>query len=101
MAFYNAFLPIWADYLFSLGTVLVPSYLILLALFQRYLIYIPNFPPDSRVTHLSPDRYGFEDGWEEWWLRTKDGVKVHAFWLPSSRNADEHVTILYFHVSAH
>lgn len=61
---------------------------------QTRLIYIPTFPTGSRQIVWKPDRFGWQD-WEEVWLRSADGTRLHAYWMPTH---DAECTILYFHV---
>lgn len=97
--------------------------------FQKDIIYMAKFPPESRTQVPKPSQFGFEN-WENVELLTKDNVKLHAYWLPyrtgkfsTDRNTskenlvikeryphfdaslsvqDEYasVTLLYFHANA-
>ena len=65
---------------------------------QTKLIYVPHFPPGSRKEVWRPSRFGFVS-FEEVTLRSLDGVKLHAFWIPSQTRPSTQVpTILFFHV---
>ncbi len=68
--------------------------LVLFALFLRWrepsMIYYP-----ARGLDDSPDRHGWE--YEDVWLTTADGVRIHGWWLPRSSNA---ATILFLHGNA-
>lgn len=53
--------------------------LLALVAFQRKLYYVPSLPGAPRAEYpATPDRFGL--GFEEVWLTTSDGVKLHA-WL--------------------
>ena len=86
--------PVWKRMLGYVVT-LVVSYLVLLALvrlFENKLIFFPDYPGrlsgDWRPTGLPV---------EDVWLKTSDGVKLHAWWIPRP-SAD--FTFLAFHGNA-
>ena len=66
--------------------------LVLARVFENHLIFFPNFP--GRLTgDWNPHGLGVEDAW----LRTSDGVKLHAWWI-APKNAE--YTFLCFHGNA-
>ncbi len=74
---------------------LVLAYLVILVLFRSFenqLIYFPNHPG-----RLSGDWHPEGLRVEDVWLRTADGVKLHAWWIPS-REAE--FTFVAFHGNA-
>ena len=55
-----------------------------LVVFQRKLVYVPSLPGAPRQLYqFQPERFGLT--YEELWLTTKDGVRLHA-WLCASRH---------------
>eukprot|EP01027_Heterolobosea_sp_BB2_P016102 GEZU01022965.1.p1 GENE.GEZU01022965.1~~GEZU01022965.1.p1 ORF type:complete len:186 (-),score=33.34 GEZU01022965.1:6-563(-) len=67
---------------------------------QNLLLYVTYFPKDSRgkFTYL-PSRFNLP--FEDIWLRTKDGVKIHCWFIKQQHeNAHNAPTIIYFHGNA-
>ncbi len=80
----------------SLVLTLVLAYLgiaLFLFLFQGRLLYLPHVP--GRGIEATPDRYGLP--WEEVWLETEDGERLHGWWIPAT---DATRTVLIFHGNA-
>lgn len=99
---------------------------VLLYIFQSKLIYLPQMPPGSREEVWKPSRFGYGPArsmqqeketsgtWEEVEIITKDGKKLHAFWIdaPSIWNKNDNAntsentsdsspfTIIYFQANA-
>lgn len=70
---------------------------------QRAMIY-PSYVMDSRNTVDKPSKHNFHK-WEELWLKSSDGLKLHAYWIPyhDQNNKDmqwEVPTILCLHANA-
>lgn len=88
------------DYALTLLTVGLVAGAIVVYKFQNKLIYVPHFPLGSRTEVWRPSKFGFPT-FEEVFLHTLDGVKLHAFWMPCA-SADPRTipTILYLHANA-
>jgi hypothetical protein len=72
------------------------AYLLLLGgvyLGQSHLLYLPGLP--SRDLAMTPKDIGL--AYEDVWLRTDDGVRLHAWYLPA---AQPRGTLLFFHGNA-
>jgi len=85
-----------------IATVIALAILLLFSA-QRAMIY-PSFVMDSRKTVDKPSKYNFQK-WEEIWLKSSDGVKLHAYWIPyhDQNNKDlqwEVPTVLCLHANA-
>lgn len=61
-----------------------------LFLFQSRLVFLP-----SRALSATPERIGLQ--YEDVWLRTDDGVRIHGWFLP---HAEPRGTLLFFHGNA-
>lgn len=59
---------------------------------ERRMIYYP-----SRLLVATPDRWGWS--YEDVWLTTADGVRIHGWWLPAT-NQPSPLTILLLHGNA-
>lgn len=89
-----------SDYALTSMTVGVLAILGGLYVLQTKLIYVPDFPPGSRKDVWRPSRFGFQK-FDEVTLVTSDGVRLHAYWIPSPRKASNSVpTVLFFHANA-
>jgi len=66
---------------------------LLLFLFQGRLLYLPHVP--GRELDATPDFYGLS--WEEVWLETDDGERLHGWWIPEDPSSP---TALIFHGNA-
>jgi hypothetical protein len=83
----------------SLGSVLVMAaggYLLLLVgvyFGQSHLLYLPDLP--TRELSVTPQDIGL--AYEDVWLQTEDGVRLHAWYLPA---AEARATLLFFHGNA-
>jgi fermentation-respiration switch protein FrsA (DUF1100 family) len=83
------------EQLLRLARVLVFAYLAVLALariFESHLIFFPNEP-----NRLDGDWHPQGLPIEDVWLRTSDGVKLHAWWIPA---VNPKFTFLAFHGNA-
>ena len=79
--------------------VMVPLFGLLLWAFQGYLIYVPSMPPGSRETTWLPSRFGMQK-FDRVKLKTKDGLSLDAFWIPSQKSSKVTPTIIYCHANA-
>ncbi len=59
---------------------------------EPHLLYFP-----MRDLELTPDRLGWQ--YEDVWLTTADGVRIHGWWLPAPHPPSP-ITILFFHGNA-
>lgn len=90
----------FSDYALTSVTVGVIAILSGLYALQTKLIYVPDFPPGSRKDVWRPSRFGFHK-FDEVTLVTSDGIRLHAYWIPSTRKTSKSVpTILFFHANA-
>lgn len=69
--------------------------LVLLVAFQEKLIYVPNAPGLAKEYPFDPTRLSMQ--FEDVWLTTEDGVKIHCWYLPHSRKAP---TVLWLQENA-
>jgi hypothetical protein len=60
---------------------------------QAGMLYLPDLP--SRTLTATPQDIGL--GYEDVWLRTEDGVRLHGWYVPA---APAHGTLLFFHGNA-
>ncbi|PJF19942.1 hypothetical protein PSACC_00244 [Paramicrosporidium saccamoebae] len=90
----------FVDYSLTSATVAVMAILCGVYAMQSKLIYVPDFPPGSRKQVWRPSRFGWTD-FEDFFLDTADGVRIHVFWMPSHRKKPIEVpTLLFFHANA-
>lgn len=96
MGLYSWVLPGILDTLATGGTMAVGAAAGVIYAFQRRLIYIPQFPPGSRQALWKPTQYGWKE-YEDVWLQSKDGIRIHAFWIPCTTNGgDSSAPTIYF-----
>ncbi len=65
---------------------------------QKMLIYPANMPEGSRDVVDTPDQHNMP--YEEVWLTSDDGLKLHAYFILHPNNARQKYTILYCHANA-
>jgi fermentation-respiration switch protein FrsA (DUF1100 family) len=84
-----------AGFLTTAATVIsVYVALLLYAYFgQAGMLYLPNLP--SRALSATPQAIGLQ--YENIWLRTEDGVRLHGWYIPA---ASARGTVLFFHGNA-
>lgn len=88
------------DYALTSLTVSLAVVIVAMHKLQTKLIYVPQFPAGSRKQVWRPSRFGFSL-FEELFLQTSDGVKLHAYWIPCvAARPDSVPTILYLHANA-
>jgi abhydrolase domain-containing protein 13 len=96
MGFYFWILPNLLDNIATGGTIAAGTAALALYAVQRRLIYIPQFPPGSRISVWKPSQFGWKN-FDEIWLRSKDGAKIHAYWMPNPSAGEPHsVPTIYF-----
>ena len=104
MGLYAWVLPGLLDTLATGGTLAVGTVAGALYAFQRRLIYIPQYPPGSRQSIWRPTQYGWRD-YEDVWLESSDGTRIHAFWIPctfcANQSPDRVPTIYFCHVRSY
>ncbi|MFP4473084.1 MAG: alpha/beta hydrolase [Candidatus Omnitrophota bacterium] len=61
--------------------------------FERSAVFVP-----SRVVDLSPEDIGLD--YENIWLTSEDGGRVHGWFIPAERRPDEALTLLFLHGNA-
>lgn len=60
--------------------------LVLMYIFQTKLIYVPNFPPDSRRTVWKPSKFGWkEEDFEDVEITSFDGTKLRGYWIKARK----------------
>jgi uncharacterized protein len=75
--------------LFITATVYL-GFALMLVLLQSRLVYFP-----MRQLDATPARIGLT--YEDVWLRTEDGLRLHGWWVPAT---EERGTVLFFHGNA-
>jgi abhydrolase domain-containing protein 13 len=96
MGLYFWILPGFLDSIATGGTIAAGTAAIALYAVQRRLIYIPQYPPGSRHSIWKPSQFGWKN-FDEIWLNSKDGTRIHAFWMPNSANGEvRSVPTIYF-----
>jgi hypothetical protein len=96
MGFYFWLCPGMIDNIATGGTLAVGTAALALYIFQRRLIYVPNFPPGSRNSVWKPSQFGWKN-FDDVWLRSKDDTKIHSFWIPNSTSdGTRAVPTIYF-----
>lgn len=93
------------DWFLSAFTVGISSILAGLYFFQTSLIYLPQFPPGARKTIWKPSQFGFHPRHdEEIFLKTRDGLTIHGYWLSDATTEGERTsglpTFIYFQGNA-
>ena len=91
MGLYSNVLPWYFDWIATGGTVLAAGAGTTLYLLQKRLIYVPQFPPGSRLSVWKPSQFGWEH-FEELWLKSADGTKIQAYWMPYPHHAGPKTT---------
>ncbi|KAJ3127045.1 hypothetical protein HK098_006842, partial [Nowakowskiella sp. JEL0407] len=80
------------------STVLVAASLVLVYIYQSSLLYPSSLPPGSRTNVLTPSDF-HETNWEDIYLKTPDGLSIHAYIIYASSRASS-FTLLYCHANA-
>ncbi|KAL4717814.1 hypothetical protein ACJJTC_000963 [Scirpophaga incertulas] len=65
---------------------------------QDLLLYYPNDPPDSRHFVLQPCNYGLP--YETIKVKTKDGQRIHMFFIKQETGSSRKATMIFFHGNA-
>lgn len=86
----------WSVLLYGVGGIVVAGVALLVA-FQEKLVYVPVLPGGTKSYSMTPARFRLL--YEDIWLRSSDGVRLHAWFIrlaPDSRGP----TILFFQENA-
>ncbi|OWR42000.1 protein ABHD13 [Danaus plexippus] len=65
---------------------------------QDLLLFYPNDPPDSRAFVLQPSNYKLP--YESVKIKTRDGYKIHMFFIRQLTNSNHKPTMIFFHGNA-
>eukprot|EP00741_Cyanophora_paradoxa_P005664 tig00000939_g5491.t1 len=90
-------------FLLKSAGVIIVSIAAALYTFQGNLLYLPTFP---KLDNGKNGRYylrtplAFRLLYEDMWIQTTDGVKIHAWLIRSRRDTESAPTLVYFHGNA-
>lgn len=91
-------LPPFLDWSLSIALLLAILAILAVVVWQERLIYIPDFPPNSRTIIWTPDRFGMS--YESVMLTSPDNTITHNYYIPWQHQGANKIALVFCHANA-